>query len=589
MKRWLALAVIGLLGAVLPTAADAQQSYVRISGEGSTWSQQAIDAMRVNVASFGLTVDYAGTGSTAGRTSFLTGTVDFAASDIPFQFEPEDGSNAERPDAGSYAYIPVTAGGTAFMYNLKIAGRRVTNLRLSGENVAKIFTGEITQWNDPAMLEDNPGLALPARPIIPVVRADGSGSTNQFTRWMIALHGDIWQDYCERSGRAPNCGATSTYPTIGGMIAQTGDPGVAGYVSQNFGEGSIGYVNYSYALSTDSPVAKILNAAGYYTEPTPRNVAVSLLQARINDNRDDLSVYLTQELDGVYTDTDPRNYQLSAYSYFILRTRTSSQFNEAKGRSVAAFATYAMCQAQHDSATLGYSPIPINLVEASFEQIRLIPGAVLEDINIANCDNPTFSADGTNKLATDAPQPQECDRQGANQCPDGTGGARDITPVSPQASGGQGGGGDGGSGDGGSGGGGSGGGGGGTGDGTGTGGTGSGGGSGSGGGTGSGAGAGAGGGSGTTGTTGEQSCDPDTGICGGGTAIGDDGFSGSTDDGSGGQQAIASSTVLPASTGWNGSAAIVVLIILLTVGAVVAPALAWTRFSSDRRSSQEQS
>ncbi len=150
--------------------------------------------------------------STAGRKNFLNGTVDFAASDIPFQFEPEDGSAPENPAPGSYAYMPVTAGGTAFMYNLKINGQRVTNLRLSGENVAKIFTGAITMWNDPAIQADNPGLAMPARAIVPVVRSDGSGSTAQFTQWMIDQHPAIWNDYCERSGRAPACGVHLVLP-----------------------------------------------------------------------------------------------------------------------------------------------------------------------------------------------------------------------------------------------------------------------------------------------------------------------------------------------------------------------------------------
>ena len=89
------------------------------------------------------------------------------------------------------------------------------------------------------------------------------------------------------------------------------------------------------------------------------------------------------------------------------------QFNEAKGRTLGAFAYYAMCQAQQQSASLGYSPMPINLVQASFDQIRKIPGVEVQDINIAECNNPTFSPDGTNLLATNAPQPQECDRQGA--------------------------------------------------------------------------------------------------------------------------------------------------------------------------------
>lgn len=429
--------LIALAVVVSPSGAGAQSGYQRISGEGSSWSAGAIDAMRVNVKQFGITVDYNPSGSSAGRKNFLNGTVDFAASDIPFQFKPEDGSAPERPAPGSYAYIPVTAGGTAFMYNLKINGQRVTNLRLSGENVAKIFTASIKKWNDPAIAADNPGLTMPDRAIVPVVRSDGSGSSAQFTRWLIHRHGGIWQEYCKRSGRAPACGFTSFYPTVPGMIAQSGDIGVAGYVKQSFAEGAIGYVNYSYAIGSQFPVAKVLNAAGYYTEPTPRNVAVSLLKARINQNEgsDD---YLTQILDDVYTDGDPRSYQLSSYSYFILPTRTGGQFTEAKGKTLGAFTYYAMCQAQQQSESLGYSPLPINLVQDSLVQIRKIPGVVVQEIDISKCKNPTFSPDGTNVLAASAPQPQACDKKGPTQCATGTGGTKAATPVkaSAQAGGG---------------------------------------------------------------------------------------------------------------------------------------------------------
>ena len=428
------------------TAAD---TYQRISGEGSSWAANAIDAMRVNVRQFGITVDYNPSGSTAGRKNFLNGTVDYASSDIPFQFNPEDGSAPERPAAGTYAYMPITAGGTAFMYNLLIGGKRVTNLRLSGENVAKIFTGVIKVWNDPALQADNPGIVLPARPVVPVVRSDGSGSTAQFTKWMINRHGPIWTKYCQVSGRAPACGFTSFYPTIAGMIAQSGDLGVSGYVSQGFAEGAIGYVNYSYALGAQFPVAKVLNAAGFYTEPTPENVAVSLLKAKINTDASKPETYLTQNLDGVYTDTDPRSYQLSSYSYLILPTVVGGQFNLAKGRTLGAFAYYAMCQAQQQSASLGYSPMPINLVQASFDQIKKVPGVEAQQIDITTCKNPTFSADGSNSLAKSAPQPQPCDKKGSvSQCPNGTGGLKNVATAvkaDPSAGGSSGGSSDGGS------------------------------------------------------------------------------------------------------------------------------------------------
>jgi len=431
------VAVVSLVAwAVTPSSAIVRaEGFQRISGEGSSWAANFIDAMRVNAKQFGITADYNPSGSSSGRKNFLNGTVDFAASDIPFQFRPEDGSAPENPAPGSYAYMPVVAGGTALMYNLMINGKRVTNLRLSGESVAKLFTGVIKTWNDPAIAADNPGLVLPAKPVVPVVRSDGSGSTAQFTKWMISRHPAIWNDFCKRSGRAPACGFTSYYPTVQGMIGQNGDLGVSGYVSQSFAEGAIGYVNYSYALGSQFPVAKVLNAAGFYTEPTPENVAVSLLKARINKNEADPSVYLTQDLEGVFTDTDPRNYQLSSYSYLILPTKVSGQFTDAKGYTLGEFAYYMMCQGQQQSASLGYSPMPINLVQASFEQIAKIPGVQVEKIDIKTCKNPTFSADGTNTLAKNAPQPQQCDRRGSvSQCPNGTGGMRNVpTAVKPDS------------------------------------------------------------------------------------------------------------------------------------------------------------
>jgi phosphate ABC transporter phosphate-binding protein len=428
----LAMSGMLLLVTTRPAAAD---SYVPVSGAGSTWSQNAVDQWRRDVQQYGMRINYAGTGSSDGRRQWLNGTVDFAASDIPFQFHPEDGSPPENPAAGSYAYIPVTAGGTVFMYNLKINGQRVTNLRLSGENIAKIFTGSITTWNDPAIAADNPGLALPSKKVVPVVRSDGSGSTAQFSIWMINQQAAIWNDYCHKTGRSA-CGQTSYYPTLPGMIAQAGDLGVAGYVAQSYAEGAIGYVNYSYALNQGFPVAKMLNAAGYYTEPTPENVAVSLLKAQINTDPSS-DQYLTQKLDGVYSDPDPRTYPLSSYSYLILPTKVQGNFSTDKGKTLGAFGYFAMCQGQQQSASLGYSPMPINLVQASFDQIKKIPGVVPENISVASCNNPTFSPDGHNVLADNAPQPQACDKQGPTQCSTGTGGASKVsTPVKPAATGG---------------------------------------------------------------------------------------------------------------------------------------------------------
>lgn len=551
------LAVLAIVYAAVSAGSQAgAESYQRISGEGSSWAYNAIDAMRQNVKQFGITVDYNPSGSSAGRKDWLNGTVDFAASDIPFQFHPEDGSAPENPQPDSYAYIPVVAGGTSFMYNLKINGQRVTNLRLSGENVAKIFTGAITKWNDPAIAADNPGLTLPDRAVVPVVRSDGSGSTAQFTRWMIHQHNSIWMDYCSRSGRAPACGFTSNYPTIPGMIAQNGDLGVAGYVKQNFAEGAIGYVNYSYSLSNNFPVAKVLNAAGYYTEPTPQNVAVSLLKARINFDQSSED-YLTQILDDVYSDSDNRNYQLSSYSYFILPTKVQGQFNTEKGKTLGAFTYYAMCQAQQQSESLGYSPLPVNLVQASLDQIKKIPGVQVENIDISKCNNPTFSPDGTNVLAQKAPQPQACDKQGPTQCATGTGGQKkQATTVKASASGGSAGGG------------------------TGSSGASSGGASHTSSGSGASASSSSGGGSGSA--TAAASCDPSLGPCDSSGAV-ELADGGSTSSSSGPALGDQVPTVLAGSRGWGTTQSLIVFVALLTLALLIIPPIAWQRLSGTKR------
>lgn len=413
--------------------------YQPIEGAGSTWSANALQQWVRNVFdNYRWKISYNDQGSSAGRQLFAQGTTDFGVSEIPYAL-----ANSDSPDprpARQFAYIPIVAGGTAFMYNLVIAGQRVTNLRLSGETVAKIFTGVITKWNDPAIAADNPKLALPAISIVPVVRSDGSGTTAQLTAWMRAQYPAIWNAYCAKAGRT-NCGITSNYPVVPGsaFLAQQGSNQVASTVAKNSSVGAITYVEASYAINARFPVAKLLNAAGYYTEPTASNVAVSLLSAVINNNVNSQE-YLTANLSPVYNSTDPRVYPLSSYSYIIVPTAVEGNFTLDKGLTLADFVSYFLCEGQQQAEVLGYSPLPINLVQGGLEQALLIPGGDPQNKNVSTCNNPTFSPDGTNKLANEAPQPQACDKRGPDQCLTGTGGASETpTPGSGGSSSGDGG------------------------------------------------------------------------------------------------------------------------------------------------------
>ncbi|WP_295786015.1 phosphate ABC transporter substrate-binding protein PstS [uncultured Microbacterium sp.] len=418
LSRFAAVLAVVSLVALTPTPAQAD-GYVPISGSGSTWSQNALDQWRKNVASnYGMTVNYSGTGSSAGRTDFRNNTVDFAISEIPFQKQPEDGSAPETTFGdgttldGKFAYMPIVAGGTSLMYNLKIGGKRVTNLRLSGEVIAKIFSGQISKWNDPAIQSDNPALAMPDRSITPVYRSDGSGTSAQFTLWLSTQFGNIWTQ-----------GMRSQFPQVNASFkGQNGSLGVAGYVSQDYGEGAITYVEYSYAMKSGFPVVKVLNKAGYFVEPTYQSVAVALMSAAINPD-------LTQNLDGVYNSGDPRAYPMSSYSYMIVPTQTNKLFTPEKGKTLSRFANYMLCEGQQQASALGYSPLPMNLVQAGSKVLESIPGTE-GPVDFNQCNNPTFKpgdSPANNQLAASAPNPPACDKQGPTQCVEGTGGAQEAT------------------------------------------------------------------------------------------------------------------------------------------------------------------
>ena len=400
--------------------------YAQIEGTGSTWSELIVQQWIADVDSNGMKVVYTGGGSSKGRKDFSQDSTDFAISEIPYQGVDEQG-NTDTSNGRDFAYLPIVAGGTAFTYQLKIGNELVRNLRLSGDTISKIFTNQITNWNDPAIAADNNGRSFPSLAITPVVRSDGSGTTAQFTTWMDRQFPDIWRPFFGQAG------LTSYYPREGRAIGQAGSDQVMNTIAGFAGNGTIGYVEYSYPVNKDYPVVKVLNQAGYYVEPTQYNVAVALTKARINQDKSS-PLYLTQELDGVYTNADPRAYPISSYSYMIVPTgATDPRMTTAKRQTLADFMYYSLCAGQTKAGPYGYSPLPLNLVQAGFEQLAKLkaadPAVDLTDREVTSCNNPTFVAGdlSKNRLAEIAPQPAVCDEQGEGPCGSETG-ANDPAP-----------------------------------------------------------------------------------------------------------------------------------------------------------------
>ena len=134
-----------------------------------------------------------------GRTS-PTRTSDFAVTSIGYQgVDPVTGVS-DTSQGRPYAYLPIAAGGTSFPYQIRYDGKQVRDLRLSGETIAKIFTNQITNWDNPEITRDNNGHALPSLPITPVVQGDGSGATAQLTRYFATEYPSIWQAYSGLKG-----------------------------------------------------------------------------------------------------------------------------------------------------------------------------------------------------------------------------------------------------------------------------------------------------------------------------------------------------------------------------------------------------
>jgi phosphate transport system substrate-binding protein len=406
------------------SSATTPHSHTQIQGSGSTWASNAVNQWISDVTSQGIQVVFSGVGSGQGRSDFAEGLTDFGVTDIGYQgidpgCEPGRGCRA-------FAYAPIVAGGTSFPYHILVAGKLVQNLRLSGETLSKIFTYQITNWDNPEITADNNGHALPSLPIIPVTHSEPSGTSAQFTMYMNAEYPSIWQPFAEKYAHTK--GFVEYYPLPSGGqtgVAQNGSDGVMNFVSSAAANGAIGFDEYSYPLAQSYPVVALLNKAGYYTEPTQYNVAVALQHAQINMDKSSPD-YLLETLNDVYTAPEPQAYAMSSYSYFLIPTAANDvRMTTAKRQTLADFLQYSVCQGQKEMGPIGYSPLPSNLVLASFAQTALLGKAdpnvdvsAEKNTSLASCGNPTFFAGNlkVNRLAQIAPLPPACAKQGAGPC-----------------------------------------------------------------------------------------------------------------------------------------------------------------------------
>jgi ABC-type phosphate transport system substrate-binding protein len=375
-------------------ASAGSATFATITGSGSSWQGVFIDQWAADVAASGLTVNFNPDGSAAGRGDYMQGAqVDFAASDVPFRngHDKLAGTGRERSPWG-YSYVPGVAGGVALIYHLSAHGHAIRGLRLSARTLMEIFTGQITNWDNPAITRDN-GQRLPNLRITPVVHEDPAGTTFYFSSWLAHEFTRQWNAFCTRVTRgrvkAP-CGPTESYP-VGGPgwhpQAENGSNSVSLYITSSMGNGAIGYDEYAYAVNAGAAVARLANADGRYVLPAGLNVTAALTHAVVNENPRS-PLFLQEDLTGVYSDKNPISYPLSYYGYLIVpRTGTKIPpiFNNAEGRSLSTFALFALCAGQPQSAALGGAVLPRNLIAAALKEVARIPGHVAVP-SLSTCD-----------------------------------------------------------------------------------------------------------------------------------------------------------------------------------------------------------
>ena len=304
-----------------------------VAAEGSTAQQNAIAVFNQTWgrACPGKNLSYNPTGSGAGIAQFNAGHVDFAGSDSPL--DPEQVAAAATRCAGHPAWnLPLVFGPVALAYHLP----GLESLVVSGDVLAKIYTGAVDTWNDPAIAALNPEVSLPGTTITPIYRSDASGTTDNFQKYLTAAAPQTWTK-----------GAGKEFQGGAGEGAQK-SAGVVQAVQAT--PGSIGYVEKGFADQAGLPVSAIDTGAGP-VELTTGTARTAIDGARLAGDGHDLVL----DLNSLYATRTPGAYPLVLTTYEIVCSRG---YDAATTAAVKSFLTTSATGGQADLEAAGYIPLP---------------------------------------------------------------------------------------------------------------------------------------------------------------------------------------------------------------------------------------
>jgi phosphate transport system substrate-binding protein len=342
-------------GSGLVAAADSAEAKT-LTASGATFPQDLYRAWFAQYKTVtGVEVTYGGGGSGKGKTDLFAGTVDFAGTDA-FVTEKEFTDN--KLTGEDIVHIPTALGAVVLIYNVPEAK---TQIKLTADNIAEIFSLKIVKWNDAKLVANNPELKEVNKDIVVVRRADSSGTTSIFTNYLSAANAD-WK---------ATLGAGSTVKWAAETIGGQGNDGVAGQVKQN--SYAIGYVELLYARKNKLGFAEVRNAAGKFINPSLQGVT-DAAAGFLADTPADLRKNIVNA-------TGDTSYPISGYTWIIVKTK---QTDAAKARAIARLLWWATHDGQAYNAGLDFAPLPLDIIKRAEQLIVKInvdgKAALPEDI-----------------------------------------------------------------------------------------------------------------------------------------------------------------------------------------------------------------
>lgn len=308
----------------------------QLLADGSSAQKNAIDAWvkQYSAACKDVVINYKGSGSGAGITAFTQGQVAFAGSDSALKPE-EVTASKEVCTGGQGIDLPMVGGPIAVGYNVP----GVDKLVLDAKTLALIFDSKIKKWNDKAIADLNPEAKLPDLQIQPFHRSDESGTTDNFTKYLIAAAPDQWK---YEGGKA--------WEADGGQSAQ-GSSGVAQGVKET--EGAISYMELSYAKDGMNTV-DIKTDAAEPAEATVENATKAIAEAEVVGTGKDLALKLN------YKPTTDGAYPITLVTYEIVCDKGNKADTLPATKS---FLTYIASEdGQALLADAGYAPMPEEII-----------------------------------------------------------------------------------------------------------------------------------------------------------------------------------------------------------------------------------